>query len=289
MKKTTAKKAHKGLIVFVACVLAAALSVGITLAYLTAQTTKVTNTFTASGDISGNIQEPGFPSSGTVTYTPGDVVDKDPLVQNTSNVPMYVAVRLDYYISFTSAGTYYRVPYTLFENYFGVNYANTTSSGNWEEITGSITSKASTPAAISAAGAKWSRYYFYKTQLTANNTSTAQTATTDYANNVSLGYFSQPVFTTVTPSGDILLGSTTNATNTTYEGKLYYNKTSGSPNYKGKKYPKMDFKIIITGFGTDVEDAGSAKTDLIALLNATDIDTLSGSTDITASLIGDLT
>lgn len=278
MKKTTAKKTHKALIVFVACVLAAALSVGITLAYLTAQTEKVTNTFTASGDLSGEIQEPGFPSSGTVTYTPGEPVTKDPLVHNLSGFDIYAAVRLDYYINFTGTN-YVRVPYDIFHKYFSVNYTGT-DSANWTEFTGSVTTKNAT-SGIDNAGTAWSRYFFYETVLADGSSSGSATATTTYGSNAA--YFSNPVFTTVTPSGDILLGSTDNVAATAYETKLHY----GIDGFKGKLYEKMNFKIVVTGFGVKKEASGrnTAYNEIVTLMNATDITKLSGSTDLTSSQI----
>lgn len=279
MKKTTTKKSHKGLTVFVACVLAAAISVGATLAYLTAQTGKVTNTFTASGDLTGQIQEPGFPDGGTVAYTPGQTITKDPLIHNLSGFDIYGAVRLDYYINFTGSD-YVRVPYEIFHKYFSVNYEGTISA-DWTEFTDKVTTK-NAASGITNAGTEWSRYFFYENVITDGSSSTTSTkASTTYGNNAT--YFSKPVFTTVTPSGDILLGSKNNTSITAYETKLHY----GTDGFKGKMYEKMNFKIIVTGFGVKKEASGrdTAYNEIEALMNSTDITKLTGSTDLTAAQI----
>lgn len=89
---------RKGLLAASALVLVAVISVGATLAYLTASTREVVNTFTAGEGIDIEIQEPSY--KGDKTYTPGTTFDKDPEVKNTStgDSPVYIVASLEYQI-----------------------------------------------------------------------------------------------------------------------------------------------------------------------------------------------
>lgn len=101
---------RKGLLAASALVLVAAISVGATLAYLTASSREVTNTFTAGEGINITLTEPDYEGDGD--YTPGSTITKNPQVNNTSvgDSPVYVVASLSYYIDNTE------VSYATFTN-----------------------------------------------------------------------------------------------------------------------------------------------------------------------------
>lgn len=99
-------------------VLVAAMAIGGTLAFMTQKTATMTNTFVAAAGLSGEIREPkwdGFTfddqgHDGTVAkdatatlglnqakaMTPGQKINKDPTLKNTSAVPVYMAIKVTY-------------------------------------------------------------------------------------------------------------------------------------------------------------------------------------------------
>lgn len=70
-----------------------AVSVGGTMAYLTADAS-ATNVFTI-GNVKIAIEEPSWPATGTVNIEPGQTVTKDPFVKNTGLNPAYIRVKVD--------------------------------------------------------------------------------------------------------------------------------------------------------------------------------------------------
>lgn len=78
----------------VALSLTATIMVGATLAYLTAQTDAVTNTFTI-GNVSIELEEPSWNPDDAKDLAPGASVDKDPTVTNTGANDAYVAMTVD--------------------------------------------------------------------------------------------------------------------------------------------------------------------------------------------------
>jgi predicted ribosomally synthesized peptide with SipW-like signal peptide len=128
---------RKGILIVLALVLVSAISVGATLAYLTASTDTATNTFTAGEGISIEIQEPEYEKITNYEFTPGTTFDKDPSVKNTSaESPVYVVVSLEYKIDETS------VPYSTFTNTDNVKHAIIKNSSNvagfntaWTQLT----------------------------------------------------------------------------------------------------------------------------------------------------------
>ena len=77
-----------------ALILVAAISIGGTMAYFTANKT-VTNTFTVGG-INIDLLEPSWSTSEpeALNMVPGDSVDKDPQVKNTGVSPCYVRLKV---------------------------------------------------------------------------------------------------------------------------------------------------------------------------------------------------
>lgn len=85
-------KTKKILALALAAVLLVAVSVAGTVAYLTAVSPEVTNTFTES-DISVDLKET-VPTNQTAQVIPGVDIPKDPKVTVTSNIDCYVFVRI---------------------------------------------------------------------------------------------------------------------------------------------------------------------------------------------------
>lgn len=87
--------------VIVALALVALLAIGGTLAYLTAVTNEVQNTFTMGKGIDGDIDEPSWDPENGKDFYPGKVIAKDPLIKNESEVgvtPAYVAATITYQV-----------------------------------------------------------------------------------------------------------------------------------------------------------------------------------------------
>lgn len=100
--------------ILLSIMLSALLIAGVTFAYFTALTEPVTNTFTASGGISISLAEPTWDNSThpddqaseieeedlgrtlAQNFVPGRLIPKDPNVKNTSEEPVWVAIKLEY-------------------------------------------------------------------------------------------------------------------------------------------------------------------------------------------------
>lgn len=138
----------KMLITLCSVALVLAVTVGATLAYLSAQTDKKENVFTVGAGITGELKEPlwdgdNFTVSNNrvdisgvsdnqlgknlaVSFVPGRVIPKDPAVENTSAIDVCIAVTLDYSVS-GNAATYSEVFGTT--GFAEMNGANKT---NWD-------------------------------------------------------------------------------------------------------------------------------------------------------------
>lgn len=88
MKKITATAA--------AMALSAGLAVGGTLAYLNSVTETKTNTFTSGKNITTTLTETEWLTDSGKDYTPGDVIKKNPVMNNESDQAVYMAIRVDY-------------------------------------------------------------------------------------------------------------------------------------------------------------------------------------------------
>ncbi len=92
MKKRTS-------LIFTAIALCAVLIAGATYAWFTDVTEPVTNTFTASDGIAIELTEPAWEDGGSKlaeNFVPGRLIPKDPNVKNTSEEPVWVAIKLEY-------------------------------------------------------------------------------------------------------------------------------------------------------------------------------------------------
>lgn len=104
-------------ILAIALMLSTVLITGLTFAYLSAKTTTKNNTFTIGG-VSIQLAEPNFDGLGydgkdtsvtvaqlgevsALNIVPGRIIDKNPSVNNTSTVPVWIAIKVDYTISDT--------------------------------------------------------------------------------------------------------------------------------------------------------------------------------------------
>lgn len=107
---------------------AAGVTVGATFAFLTAQTDKVKNTFTPSGDIKIELKEPHFEQTGEAShFAPGSVIPKDPTVDIPidSSQNEYVASTISYYADKNGDGVYSddeKVSYSDFVNTYAHVY-----------------------------------------------------------------------------------------------------------------------------------------------------------------------
>lgn len=125
MKTKKNNRFGKVLLLMTSIVLVIAVSVIGTLAFLTAETDILTNSFQATTGISGKVDEPSFPggrTGGDTTYTFGAPVNKDPLIQNTGKNDMYVGLKLDFYLNAqdNTDNHYVQVPYSTFAKYVDI-------------------------------------------------------------------------------------------------------------------------------------------------------------------------
>ncbi len=115
----------KTIVTLCSIALVLAVTIGATLAYLSAQTDKKENVFTVGAGISGVLKEPLWDNdnftvsknrvdTSTITdeklgknlavdFVPSRVIPKDPAVENTSKIDVCIAVTLDYSVSGNSA------------------------------------------------------------------------------------------------------------------------------------------------------------------------------------------
>lgn len=103
------KKVKKALRTTVALMAVSGLTIAATLALLSAETEKVTNTFTPAGDIKLELTEPHFDQEGEAShFAPGSIIPKDPTVTvpDTSSQNEYVVSTVDYYVDFNGDGKY---------------------------------------------------------------------------------------------------------------------------------------------------------------------------------------
>lgn len=255
--KNKSKKSVKALLVCASVLLVAAISVSVTLAYLTASTDAIENNFTAKGDIEGRVEEPNWNEENAQKIAPGKKVEKNPVIDNeTSDTHIWVGARVEFTIDIgdTAKKT---VDYDTFKKFVdleGYEPSNSyTSSEKWYEYTGEE---------VSSAGAttdpkKLYKYYIYLTALDPDQDGTGRG---DSDNNVNLSNkdVTKPLFTAVTPKVDIMIdpdsGTATNA------------DLTSSAELSSLTFKKFDFDINVNGYGikayktSDSED-GAVKLD----------------------------
>ena len=110
----------------VALVLVAAVTYGITMAFLTARSNDKTNVFTAGDNVDIIINEPNYDLITDHTYKPGDIQDKDPSVENLKE-ESYIAMTVEFKVK-DGTEDYVQKTYGEFKNYAHVGIMN---SGNF--------------------------------------------------------------------------------------------------------------------------------------------------------------
>lgn len=230
MKEKKTKRTRKVLLMGIASVLVAAVSVSATLAYLTAQTSPVTNTFTGSGGITGQVEEPQYDanSSNNGTFTIGKPITKDPLIANTtSNAAIYVGAKVSFWIN-VSGNTYTQVSPSVFYQFVDVQY-NDAAAASYNTGTGATqwTSKES-PSGDN------NLYFIYNSLLKKSDSDPSyNTSTFTY---VTGNDNTAPLFDSVTVKPAVNI----NASGT---------DTDVSAGPSGKTYAKFNYKIVINGYG----------------------------------------
>ena len=106
MEKTKrSNKLLKVTLSVVALILVAAVTYGITMAFLTAKSNDKTNVFTSGDNVDITINEPKYDLITDHTYKPGDIQDKDPSVENLKEAA-YVAMTVEFYAKEPGAADY---------------------------------------------------------------------------------------------------------------------------------------------------------------------------------------
>lgn len=253
MKKKS-KKTLKVFLVGVSVVLVTAISVGLTLAYLTAQTDPIKNDFTAKGDISGRLAEPAWKAQDALKIAPGKKVAKNPVIDNeTGDTYIWVGARMEFTIDIGDT-TSKTVDYATFTHFVALENYNPSTS--WYEYT-----DAEVASKTSDTTKKLYKYYIYKTILEPDKDGTAANPTLTNAD------VTTPLFTSVTPDVGIIIKSGGTATNT---------NLTASATLANLTFKKFDFDINIKGYG------------IKAYKSATDADALDEIDDVKAEMLTQL-
>lgn len=264
MKNKKNIKLRKTLLMMTAMVLVAAVSVGATLAYLTAQTGPVKNEFRSSSTISGKVIEPAFVASNALKYKPNNDVPKDPRIDNdTSGKKIYAGMKLEFFIyegelasSDPASSTRTAVSYDKFKAFVDLkNLPSLTSS-----LASSLTSDGDGAWHYVNTDSDGNLYFLYDKQLDPNDLDTGAGANAG-------GDTSNPIFTHVTVKKEVSLKSTEDGGVTITSGDV----NAGTLN---KSYNDFRFEIKITGYGVTVDECSTitaARTKLLGsdLMNIT--------------------
>jgi len=278
MKEKNSKK-RKVLLIATSVVLVALISIGTTLAYLSAKTIEKDNIFKAGGGITLELLEPKFDAiTQPINTEPGKTTDKDPMVQNlTDDEPIIVGTRVSFFINTTPAtykadGTvndaneddddYVQVPYNIFKEYVTLNGLTTKtssdeytgSSGNWYNVTSEV------PGANNVNGDLFFIYdkilQPYNGEISLNTTTNAykfDNTVTDKTNDNTDN--TAPIFTSVTPNSTITIMNGGTCTDKTGAYDEDDNPTGNVKNgvVKGT-YGKFNYRIVINAWGVKASD-----------------------------------
>ncbi len=233
MKEKKNKGLRKVLLVAISVALVAAVSVSATLAYLTARSNTKTNTFTASGNITGEVIEPNAEFDKFDDWVPGETIVKNPMVDNdTSEYAIWVGAKLSFQIDIGDG--YESVPYSTFAKYVVVNglggdgwtaYDNAKNDGNL--------------------------YYYYNSALAADGgdtteknygSSDAKGGTTGASTDDS----TKAIFDSVTPVSAITIREKS-------DSESYVTTINPNGPQEGEIYQKFLFKITVSGYGVKQE------------------------------------
>lgn len=252
MKTRKNKKGGNVLFIMICAILVAAIGVSGTLAYLTARSVEVDNTFKAKSEgISGEWVEPMFDSTSIKTLSPGITVAKDPSIVNTTPTDdgqVYVGARMSFWIEVDDNG-FFAVDLTTFQKFVTINNINTAS---WSNVSTQITQDVTSDG--SSGKAQW---YFYDTALAQYDgtkpSNSSGTRIGDGSDNTS------PLFTSVTLNPNIRIEE---GDDITYVAKTDIINDDITPS-SSLIFEKFNFQIKLDGCGvnvSDVEDAEAAKT-----------------------------
>ena len=253
MKKKN-QKALKVFLVGVSVVLVTAISVGLTLAYLTTQTDPIKNDFTAKGDIAGRIAEPNWTAANALKIAPGKTLDKNPIVDNeTGDTYIWVGVRVEFVLDVD--GTPKTVPYSTFSKY--VELTGLTGT-DWVEYT------AADDGLVNATY----KYYFYTKVLDKDKDDTGDAKVENADSTTEL-------FTKVTPKKEIVIDP--DAATGTY---VVNTSIPASPDFSELIFKKFDFQINIKGYGVKAYKTSSTEDGAVtqASAKAEILDKLGGKT-----------
>lgn len=279
MKDNRNKDTRKTLLLLVSCALVVAISVGITMAYLTAKTNEKVNTFSASKGITGETLEPHYDSASNPYTIPGKKVNKDPLIQNTTaDANIVVGAKVSFYINI--GNVYQQVTQEVFSHYVDIKTADTAGMN----ITGtlqsdnSITGLSNTwiPAARPT-GDTQSTYLIYdkilKQQtdgtITSGNCNPDSVSTYNDAASDGEADNTAPIFTSVTPKAELRIEK--NGTGSTINGNEELANTI---------YRKFDYKIIVDAYAVK-DDLNLSGSDDGAKITTAKSDILTGLQSIT--------
>lgn len=274
MKEQKKKGVRKVLLMGVACALVAAISVSLTLAYLTAKTDVKTNTFKASPGITGEPLEPNYDQTVTHKVVPGVTEAKDPLLQNTTtNGDIIVGAKVSFYVDI--GGGYKKVTYDVLKNFvdfkygddagWNLNTAIAADTDKWVQYTKTKTTNVNSTADGTVASDKLSAedkslYFIYSDVLSQMDTSLDTTKATNGENTLDQKYGSgaqgndntYPLFTSVTPKSALKItssvptGGTSAGTST-----LGTSPADTIDNY----FSKFDYKIIVDFYGVKNDES----------------------------------
>ena len=228
---------RKMLLMAASVALVATISVGATLAYLTAQTTPVDNKFTAAGDVSGRTYEPSWTAANALNIAPGKTLDKDPRVDNeTGDMYIWVGSKLSFQIDIGNG--YKDVTYAVFSHFVDVCTGTTEISSSGGIGTGWVEYTAADDGLIDTTNNK---YYFYTVALnpdTDGATAEASLTATKANDNTT------PIFTKVTPKKEILIDPT----------------NGEDADLSATKFKQFNFKIFVNSYGTKAYKTNSSET-----------------------------
>ena len=240
---------RKVLLMGVAAVLVAAISVGATLAYLTAQTGSVTNTFKGSGGITAQFAEPKYDGDGT--FTIGQPNTKDPLIENTTeDAAIYVGTRVSFWIS-TDGTNYSQVTPTTFYKYVDVQYNNVAATSYNTGTTGATWTKKTDD--VKNAGELSDHdceYFVYNKVLLQKDSDPSYTggsgaySATAYETTKDN---TAPLFTSVKVKAAVTLQAGGTSTVTSAAAAALTGTDDAGPS--GKTFEKFNYKIVLDGYG----------------------------------------
>lgn len=233
MKEKKNKGARKVLLVAISVALVAVISVGSTLAYLTARSNTKTNTFTASGNITGEVLEPNADFDKFDDWVPGETIPKNPMIDNdTKEYSIWVGAKLSFQIDIGNG--YETVPYSTFARYVTLNGL---AGDGW--------------TAFDNAKSDGNLYYYYNSALAADGgDSTEKNYNSSDAKGGSTGNSTadntNAIFNSVTPDDAITIREKSDT-------ESYVTTINANGPQTGDIYQKFLFKITVNGYGVKKE------------------------------------